>query len=384
MKDLFPGYYEMTENEERCFWESCLFVFDANVLLELYRMSTKNRKHALGLLEGLAERLWIPHQVAQEYQRRRLPVIEEQIERIELLVSVVKDAKKRIGEALREPQPFDNVEGDKAEASKACQRVIASLGQKRGNYQRLIKNDSIRGALDEILDAKVGPAYTAQQLAKLFKEGERRYAISFPPGFADAGKKGRDAYGDWIIWRQTLDKARDEQADVLFVTNDTKNDWWITDSHKRLWPRYELVEEMRSTAGTALQLLTGKDFLMKASHLLPNRPAKSAKKLTEANAWSSYWPIARPPAQMHFEALSKLARAPGYLEAARALSDYVYRGPGMNSAAAALRLASQWQHQYLMASSAMRTIMPHLLPFQPPVDEEDGNDESGDPPTTDE
>ena len=44
MKDSFPGYYRPTENEFAEMWESCLFVLDANVLLNLYRYSVDTRE----------------------------------------------------------------------------------------------------------------------------------------------------------------------------------------------------------------------------------------------------------------------------------------------------------------------------------------------------
>ncbi len=36
MRDLFPGYYRPTEEEFAKMWQEGIFVFDANVLLNIY------------------------------------------------------------------------------------------------------------------------------------------------------------------------------------------------------------------------------------------------------------------------------------------------------------------------------------------------------------
>jgi hypothetical protein len=37
MKSIFPGHYELAPNELRELWKEAVFVFDTNVLLNLYR-----------------------------------------------------------------------------------------------------------------------------------------------------------------------------------------------------------------------------------------------------------------------------------------------------------------------------------------------------------
>ena len=44
MRKTFPGYYRPTEAEFRRLWDKCIFVLDANVLLNLYRYSEETRK----------------------------------------------------------------------------------------------------------------------------------------------------------------------------------------------------------------------------------------------------------------------------------------------------------------------------------------------------
>jgi hypothetical protein len=75
MRKMFPGHYRPSEPEFRKLWDKCLFVLDANVLLNLYRYSGETRKKLLDIMGRIESRLWVPHQAALEYQRNRLEVI---------------------------------------------------------------------------------------------------------------------------------------------------------------------------------------------------------------------------------------------------------------------------------------------------------------------
>src|SRR5262245_43837167 len=78
MRNLFPGYYRPTEEEFSALWEECVFAFDANVLLNVYRYTQATRESFLEILSRLKERIWLPHQAAWEYQENRLGVISDQ------------------------------------------------------------------------------------------------------------------------------------------------------------------------------------------------------------------------------------------------------------------------------------------------------------------
>ena len=57
MKELFPGYFREDEREIKEIWDNCYFVFDANILLNLYRYSDTTRKDFLKVLEKVKERV---------------------------------------------------------------------------------------------------------------------------------------------------------------------------------------------------------------------------------------------------------------------------------------------------------------------------------------
>ena len=78
MKDLFPGFFKESEESLKQAWDECIFVFDANILLNFYRYSDSTRNEFLQMLVEIKERVWIPYRAAEEYLNNRLSVIAKQ------------------------------------------------------------------------------------------------------------------------------------------------------------------------------------------------------------------------------------------------------------------------------------------------------------------
>jgi len=54
MKNMFKQYdYNFTEQEYRHIWENSLFIFDTNILLNLYRYQDSSRDEFIKILESL-------------------------------------------------------------------------------------------------------------------------------------------------------------------------------------------------------------------------------------------------------------------------------------------------------------------------------------------
>jgi predicted nucleic acid-binding protein len=126
MKDLFPEYYRPSEEEFQRLWKECLFVLDANILLNIYGYSETTREQLLALLERLASRIRMPYQFALEYQRNRTKAIMEQVKNYANAEKVLDDLYKNelfpkhkhpylSGEMLR---AFRNIQKDLAASRK--------------------------------------------------------------------------------------------------------------------------------------------------------------------------------------------------------------------------------------------------------------------------
>ena len=79
MKNLFPEYYAISSQEYDKIWENALIVFDTNILLDLYRYSEDSSSDFMSVMTSYETRLWLPYQVAWEFQRNRISIISSQI-----------------------------------------------------------------------------------------------------------------------------------------------------------------------------------------------------------------------------------------------------------------------------------------------------------------
>ena len=102
------------------------------------------------------------------------------------------------------------------------------------------------------------------------KEGELRYKFKIPPGYEDEkGKIGTQIFGDLIIWKQTIDLSKKLNSDVIFITNDLKEDWCHKDSRNRiLSPREELIKELFDESNCQLWMYNQTQFIYKSKEYL--------------------------------------------------------------------------------------------------------------------
>lgn len=265
MRKEFPGFY--TKRDEAFYerlWTKGRFVFDANMLLNFFRYSVKTREALYGLLseKSVKDRLWIPYQVALEYQRnlqnvRWEPVgacldLRDQLKKVRAKLRA-DDHRERIDKLLADVDHFVDEARERFDAGSEAQWIDAIAG---------------------LFDGKVGAKWTEQQLNAVYKEGEDRYRKKIPPGFADASSKsGDDRFGDLVVWKQVIEFAQTTPDGIIFVTDDSKTDWWEEFGGRTLGPHTALLEEMaREANGVPFYIYTGQRFLELAKkHLAPQQ-----------------------------------------------------------------------------------------------------------------
>ena len=98
------------------------------------------------------------------------------------------------------------------------------------------------------------------------EEGEWRYKQELPPGYMDfTEKQGIQKYGDLIIWKEILNKAKKDNCSVIFITNDVKQDWYEAHDKRQnpICPRHELILEFMTMTGKDIWFYTLDQFVAK-------------------------------------------------------------------------------------------------------------------------
>ncbi|QXG29093.1 PIN-like domain-containing protein [Pseudomonas viridiflava] len=305
MKGLFSQYDYFEGKDYSDAWRSALFVFDTNVLLNLYRYQARTREELLDALRKLNDRVWIPHHVALEFQRNRLKVIAAQGKKFSEVRKLVEGSRADLTKGIASLQlnkrhshinPEPLIKG----FEKLVSEFLSDLESLQQSQQSLTGPDPIKAVVEEIFNKKVGKAFLSQDdVDKKNKEAELRYKLKIPPGYKDDGKDKDDPdeyvhngliykkkYGDYLVWSQILDHAHANKVEnLIFITDDAKEDWWSQidfEGPKTVGPRTELIEEAARIGSIETFLMYKPEgFLKYANEFLSTNVSKET--LTEVH-----------------------------------------------------------------------------------------------------
>lgn len=223
MKEDFFAYIKPTEKEIEKIWKNSIFTFDANILLNFYRYKAETTSTFFELIEKVKDRVWLTNQSVQEYFDNRLNVISEQ----EKAYSDLKDnIKKSIEDPLNNLRKHPYIGQKLLEEFKAVsEKLKVELDTRSQEYSVRLSNDDILDKILDLFDKKVTDGFDEKKLNEIYSEGDIRYNLDIPPGFKDKNKGGTRQYGDLVLWSQIIELAKKEKKDVIFVTDDEKEDW---------------------------------------------------------------------------------------------------------------------------------------------------------------
>lgn len=302
---MFKGFYQLSEEDFSELWEHGTFVFDTNVLLNLYRYKNETSTAIIEIIENLGDRVWAPHHVLLEFHRNRLEVIADQNRK-------VNDIKKNIEESIKsienksselqlekrhnqiDPQAFL---GKFRELEKTVLEELEKVSLRKLDNSF---DDNILAKITEVFEGKVGqPPESQKWLDTVFKDGDERAENEIPPSFKDVQKikksnakpipythnllKYQHGYGDLIIWMQIIEHAKKEsKKNIVFITDDKKEDWMqiiSSNGSKVIGPRPELVSEICNKANVdKFHIYNTESFLKFAKKYLQTEIKEAAIK----------------------------------------------------------------------------------------------------------
>lgn len=282
MREEFVGWYPRTAEELRDLWDRAIFVPDANILLHCLRHTAKVRGELLRVLEVLKDALWIPYQVGMEFQRNRLDVEFGAQEAYDRLVGEYESALGQAREKLRQlrAHPVISVDKEIAALDTFIDDFKLRMAEAKGQHPSEALTDGVN-RLTTLFAGRVGPKPTRERMEALKKEGDDRYARKVPPGYKDAKKDAGDLdkYGDLIIWKDLIAKAKADERPIIFISDDAKEDWWRLHKGRKIGPRPELVEEFQRDAGQDFHIYEFGHFLRIAAERHPEIPKESIDEI---------------------------------------------------------------------------------------------------------
>lgn len=266
MKTKFFEQYTLSDNEIRAILENGILVFDTNVLLNLYSYTKSTQEKVLKIMKKYKNRLWMPYQVGWEFFNNRENKISSVQGGCDKLLKFINDSKNGFDKLLNDNykrHPYIDRKSISELFSNQLKSVSDEIEKLKAQDPKYDKNDTILKQLTQLYNKKVGDDYSIEEYKKIFNDGEKRYEQKTPPGFADLKEKKdqgpRHLYGDLIIWKQMIDKAKSTNKDIIFISEDQKEDWYEKDSNK---PRRDLIKEFGTlTEGKRILIYSQELFL---------------------------------------------------------------------------------------------------------------------------
>ena len=255
-----------------------LVVLDSNVLLGAYRFAPKSREELLDALALLGDRIWIPNQVGLEFHRNRLSVIAENDAAYRDAIETIENrSREALPELEKKVRELSNRVALGTEERQGLLSVIAStFSELSGKLEHLREThgvgtlkgpDKILERISDIFSGRIGAPPSDEENEADRNEAKVRIEKQAPPGYKDSNKD--DPRGDYLVWSQTLREAARRKSTVLvFVTNDTKEDWYTRMKGQAIMARPELALECLQKSSARLVMLPTQQFLSNARSLL--------------------------------------------------------------------------------------------------------------------
>ena len=277
--DGFEGYRVLSDVDMDEALKTALVALDANVLLNLYRYNSRTAQELMNVLERLADRLVVPHQAVREFHRNRLTAVgNPQGATSEVQNALSKNQKSTHDALTRWAKQVALDDDDFAALAAGVDDLFTGLNKAvtRAEPARIHAatpeaDDWILRRLTVMLEGRVLLRPDQTEWDAWVAEGTRRVEEQVPPGYKDAEKQNilpEGGAGDYLVWVQACEAARDRGLDLVIVTGDEKEDWWWRHRSVMVGPRIELTQEFfEFSGGRRLSLMRPRDLLERAGAL---------------------------------------------------------------------------------------------------------------------
>jgi len=280
MKDLFRGYIKKSEEDLEKLWKNATFVFDTNILLNLYRYSVDTSNSILELIEYLSDRIFLPHHAAFEFNKNRFEVISEQEKTFADFAKKINEIETEIDSKSKHPFLSKKLN---SEIKNVFEKIKKELESNIETYNNLSKTDPIFEKICILFKDKISDQFENDKLKEIYSQGEQRFDLKIPPGYEDRGKN-ENKFGDLILWMQIIEISRiHNKKSIILITDEKKTDWiWKLKNGKTIGPRPELIEEIYKETQCNFHIFSSERFLTLGKKYSQITPAPEAINEIEA------------------------------------------------------------------------------------------------------
>ena len=238
-----------------------LIVLDTNTLLELYRKPSNISMDIIKAFKQIIDRIYVPRQVYDEYLKNYHKVSGNEkskyknvhSELSQIIICLQENIASRITEYRKHNYTdISKLQSDLDGKIKDIKNIVKEFenNHKQESERNLdfILNDKVKEFVDLLVErGNVGTAIPFSERMLILQEGKVRFENLIPPGYEDNEKVGADRYGDLFIWKNIIEVAKEKNANILFVCNDVKGDWWEKEKKCPIDLRKELLEEFKES-----------------------------------------------------------------------------------------------------------------------------------------
>ncbi len=243
---------------------NAIIVLDTNVLLVPFDTNEKNVKDIKEIYSKYKKenRLFISSRTAREFANNRANRIGDIFLQIRQLKDNLNTGNFKINnypilEKNKDYHELQKVFVIIQDGIKASRKHLENL---ETHIQSWTWNDNVSLVYKEIFTQDI-IIDVQKQKEELEKDLAFRIEYKVAPGYKDS-KKPDDGIGDLIIWQTILEIAKNKKEDLIFVTNDEKNDWFYKQDKTGLYPKFELFDEFRRfTEGKSIAIINFVKFL---------------------------------------------------------------------------------------------------------------------------
>ncbi|MEQ6389289.1 PIN domain-containing protein [Bacillaceae bacterium S4-13-58] len=251
--------------------DNSIIVFDTNVFLNLYEYSPHVSEFFIELISYIKDKVVVISTVKREFYRNHKNCYHRQKKKFENVPHQLKKSTESTKTKLIkqidiwEKFKFPNIESFRnliEERLTGLETAFDEYVEENDIFQEINDNflneDKILHLMEELIKSdKLMKEVSVDEIYEICEKGKNRYKSKTPPGFMDdKDKDGVDKYNDLIIWSEVIKYCKEKSVDLIFVTDDLKDDWWINNDSMKFEFHPQLVQEFEKETNIKLYFYT--------------------------------------------------------------------------------------------------------------------------------